>query len=125
MRAEESLCLLPLPPLLEMRTEGPLCLPPPPSLEMRLPPPPPTSQTSSTPLENHPYPWTMGTGQIFLPKGYPCRSLDMVSVPPAPPSVPHHIHNGWFSCLPPLCTPLHMFEILSFTNIEYIYFIQK
>jgi len=102
--------------------------------------PPTTSQTSPTLLKNYPHlsknshhflmsethtpgRWVQvltgtGTGQIFLPKGYPCHSLDMVSVP-------HPIHNGWFSCLPPLCTPLHMFEILSFTNIEYICFIQK
>src|SRR6266511_423527 len=84
------------------------------------------------PLKHHPHhsktPRTPGRRvrvQFFLSKGYPCHSLDMASLPPTPPSVPHHIHNGWFSCLPPLCTPLHMFEILSFTNIEYIYFIQK
>src|SRR6266545_769722 len=49
-----------------------------------------------------PVPLDDGYGSNFFTQGLPVSFTRYGKC--APRAVPHYIHNGWFSCLPPLCT---------------------
>ena len=152
MQAEGSLPAA-TPPLLETWAEWSLCLPPPslrcskcewralsachPLYHLKC-----DCHHPLQPLKHHPHRskttctpgrWVqvltgmgMGTGQIFLPKGYPCHSLDMVSVPPVPPVPPlcpiPSTMGGFLVCRlsVPLCT-CSKYLVLQILNIYVLY----
>src|SRR6266498_1716404 len=79
-----------------------------------------------------PVPLDDGYGSNFFTQGLPVSFTRYgkcaLRAPLCAPSHPQWV--VFLSAAPlhpsaPLCTPLHMFKILSFTNIEYIYFIQN